>query len=112
RASAQDVAPDHRDKQGMFEIVIKSVASSQAFDRTSCQGAKAFGDVIPGRAEYVTEILNQELSKPFCRDSRNRFHPWRPWMRKLAKASVPPIEGLRKSAPMDERKPVSSTCRR
>src|SRR4051812_36133382 len=59
--SLQNVTSDHRDLKGVLEIVVKRVASAQAFDGTACQRGKAFRYIIMRRPENTTEIPGQKF---------------------------------------------------
>jgi hypothetical protein len=56
------------------EIVVKRIASSQAFNGAPREGAKSFCHFIMGWAENATKILSQEFAQLVGRQCRDRFH--------------------------------------
>jgi hypothetical protein len=74
----QNISSDQRDEKRVLHVVIKCIASSEAFDGTASQRPEPVGCFFVRRTEHLTEVLRQKLAQTLCCRCCNRLQTYSP----------------------------------
>src|SRR3954470_4610799 len=74
----QNISSDQRDEKRVLHVVIKCIASSEAFDGTASQRPEPVGCFFVRRTEHLTEVLRQKLAQTLCCRCCNRLQKYSP----------------------------------
>src|SRR3954470_20310463 len=96
----QNISSDHSDEKRVLHVVIKCIASSEAFDGTASQRPEPVGCFFVRRTEHLTEVLRQKLAQTLCCRCCNRLQKYSPrypenlaYPRPSARTARSPIQG-------------------
>src|SRR5450432_1436704 len=76
--SPQNIPTDESDKDRMFEVMIKGVAPTEAFNGAASERAESLGNVLMPRTKYLAEVLANEITERLGNQRRDRLHRWSP----------------------------------